>query len=101
MLSANLSCARVGFSIPGPGQFLNHPGWIEATPMPTHHFTSLFVEAVLLAATIVKAQSGPDVSKSGARVGNSNLTVGDLPHEEGGKTLHSGYEFSLRLARLE
>jgi hypothetical protein len=60
--------------------------------MPTHHFTSLLVEAVLLAATVVKAHSGPDISRVMARVGNSNLTLGDLQKEEGGKILQAGYE---------
>jgi hypothetical protein len=62
--------------------------------MTTHHFTSLFlVEAVVLAATIIKAQSGPDVARVIARVCNSNLTLGDLQKEEGGKTLQAGYEY--------
>jgi hypothetical protein len=62
--------------------------------MPTHHFISPFlIEAVLLAAAIVKAQTGHDIARVIARAGNSNLTKGDLQKEEGGKPLQAGYEY--------
>ena len=57
--------------------------------MPTHHFISPFlIEAVLLAAAIVKAQTGHDIARVIA-----NLTTGDLQKEEGGKPLQAGYEY--------
>jgi len=64
--------------------------------MSTRHFTRLLlVEAVLLAATIAQAQSAPDPTTVIARVGNSNLTLGDLQKEEGGKLLQAGYQYFL------
>jgi protein-disulfide isomerase len=64
--------------------------------MSTRHYTSLFlVEAVLLAATIVQAQSATDANTVIARVSGTNLTLGDLQKDEGGKILQAGYQYYL------
>src|SRR5271165_2664639 len=64
--------------------------------MSTRNFTSLLlVEAVLFAATIVQAQSATDANTVIARVSGTNLTLGDLQKDEGGKILQAGYPYYL------
>jgi hypothetical protein len=81
----------------GPGAFVKPLRLIELQAVSKRNVTCLLlIEVFLAAAAITQAQSGPEVTAVIARASGTNLTLGDLQKEEGGKILQAGYQYYLK-----